>query len=182
MVDMRIVLAELELAARAAGEHPRRSPATDDTVRLKEQELGVHLPSSYRTFLSVSDGWGWLGRPSTAPGALLSVLEVQPLAVADPELLGISSATFGCELEEHMTYGAHQDTAVFDNRLLARALAISSYTEGGIVLLVPGVPAAEEGWEAWHMAHWLPGATRWQSFSEMLAELAREAQRAASRR
>lgn len=90
MVDIIRVLDELERAAALVGQHPRKAPATEEAIRLKQRELNARLPDSYRAFLLVSDGWDWLGKPSTTPGPIVPIASVEPLAAADPHLLATS--------------------------------------------------------------------------------------------
>ena len=51
---------------------------------------------------------------------------------------------------------------------LQTALEISDVGDAGIYLLNPQVVTEEGEWETWFFANWLPGATRYRSFQELM--------------
>ena len=65
-------------------------------------------------------------------------------------------------------YGDHQDPARFRQEYLETALEISAEGDSAIYLLNPKVTSPEGEWEAWFFANWLPGASRYRSFWEMM--------------
>lgn len=69
-----------------------RPPASESAIRHYEQRLGMPLPPSYRTFLSMHNGFEWLA----FPGHMLSIEEASPRGEYWPDIkewkLGMSEA------------------------------------------------------------------------------------------
>lgn len=67
----------VEIAALPAYAHVRPlpgPPSTDAQIQAYEQYLGLRLPPSYRTLLSLHDGYDWL----MYPGHMLSIRDLMP--------------------------------------------------------------------------------------------------------
>ncbi|GAA4264001.1 SMI1/KNR4 family protein [Dactylosporangium darangshiense] len=130
-----------------------------------ESRLGCTLPPSYRGFLAnaedvlLNDEYrllpahevGWLR--DLAPG-IVDDWELTMEGIVDP-------------------VGVRDNYEVFPSTWFARylrgTLLISEDQGEGVYLLNPGVIDENGEWEAWFVAHWVPGADRARSFGEMLA-------------
>jgi len=146
-------------------------PASEAEIAAAEARIGQSLPPSYRAFLSVSNGC-WMPCFGET-GRLAPVGEIAPLNEAAPELVemwqenDLASPTD----EEYFVYGDEQDSSTLRAEYLSTAILISALGEGeGQYLLNPQVVTADDEWEAWFMADWLPGAIRYRSFAEMLQD------------
>jgi hypothetical protein len=144
-------------------------PASDEQIRAAEQRLGTTLPPSYREFLQVTNGWRTTG---DFIDRLWSAEEIAWFSVRnqswidawnDPQYAGpaVSEA-------EHRTYGPEQDSAVFRAEYLKTTLEISDIGDSAILLLNPQVITEDGEWEAWMLANWLPGASRYRSFWDLM--------------
>ncbi|MCX5384133.1 SMI1/KNR4 family protein [Streptomyces sp. NBC_00083] len=141
--------------------------ATPEVLRALEQRLGTVLPPSYRQFLLTSDGW-----LSTTHDIdrLLPAEEVGWTRDLDPELVdlwteGRDDPSFDVSDDDYFRYGEGQDPALLRPAYLRHTLTISHTPDAtDVYLLNPRVVTADGEWEAWHLAHWLPGAVRHQSF------------------
>ena len=51
---------------------------------------------------------------------------------------------------------------------LESALEVSEEGDSAVYLLNPEVVTADGEWEAWFFANWLPGASRYRSFTELM--------------
>jgi hypothetical protein len=143
-----------------------------------ETRLGIQLPPSYRAFLATSNGFR---QPGRIVPRLYSTEEIDWLKVKDPEaidgwILGatLEAAFYGpvpsIPDEEYFIYDKKQDSSNLRPEHLRTALQISARETVGtaIYLLNPQVITAEGEWEAWFFAHWLPGATRYRSFLDLM--------------
>lgn len=134
-----------------------------------EQRLGTVLPPSYRDFLRTSDGW----LDTTCEIArLLPAREVGRARDLDPELVSgwvDASDRDGVPDEEYFVYGDEQDCCALRTEYLSDTLKISHTPgSGDVYLLNPHVVTHEGEWEAWYLAHWLPGAVRYRSFWDLM--------------
>lgn len=68
----------------------------------------------------------------------------------------------------YFSYGDDQDSVNLRPEYLRTALEISDYGDAAIYMLNPKVVFADGEWEAWMLASWLPGASRYRSFWELL--------------
>ena len=144
--------------------------ATDEELTQTEQRLDVSLPPSYRAFLATSNGWRC---PSTSIPRLWAAEEIERLAVTDPNVIdGWSEHTEPVGDADYCVYGDQQQPHNFRPEYLKRALQISEKEIAGsaVYLLVPDVVTPEGEWEAWMLAHWLPGAKRYRSFKELMED------------
>ncbi|MBC9712815.1 SMI1/KNR4 family protein [Streptomyces sp. TRM66268-LWL] len=140
--------------------------ATQAEVAALESRLGTALPPSYRQFLLTSDGW--LDTTSEIR-RLLPVREVGWARDLDPDLVEDRIDDVAVPDEEYFVYGEQQATFSYRPEYLARTLKISHTPDAtDVYLLNPCVVTPEGEWEAWYLAHWLPGAVRYRSFWELM--------------
>ncbi len=148
--------------------------ATDTEISTVEATLKTTLPSSYRSFLKVSNGWQKI---DNMIGKLFSIQEVNWLASRNQEL--IDGWMNGVELgggssfvpdEEYFVYGDEQDSTSLRNEYLQTALEIGGDANQGLLLLNPQITSENGEWEAWFFANWLPGAERYKSFQELIQD------------
>lgn len=145
--------------------------ATEDQIAALEKRLDAALPPSYREFLAVTNGWLTTG---TSIDRLWGVEGVEwfrvrhlhdwiePWTIAPPMVIPDA---------EYFNYGPDQDPTTMRAEYLPATLEISDVGDAAILLLNPKVITAEGEWEAWHHASWLPGASRFRSFWELMQEL-----------
>ncbi|MFB8034415.1 SMI1/KNR4 family protein [Streptomyces sp. NPDC056004] len=143
--------------------------ATPEELAALEARLGTVLPPSYREFLQTSDGWL---DTTTSIRRLLPVRETGWLKDLDPELIDLS--TGGQEPvdipdEDYFVYGDDQDPCAVRTEYLTDMLKISHTPEAlDVYLLNPHIITPDGEWEAWYLAHWLPGAVRYRSFWDLM--------------
>lgn len=150
--------------------------ATEEQIQQLEERLGTPLPPSYRAFLQFTNGWRATGHFIPA---LWSTEEVEWFAVRNQETIDVwleGERYDGREPdpvpdEEYLAYGAEgagEDT--FRSAYLQTTLEISDRERAGtaVYLLNPQIVTPEGEWEAWFFAHWIPGATRYRSFWELM--------------
>ena len=134
-------------------------PATDEQISQLEKRLGYRLPPSYRNFLLTTNGWL---RTSFCIARIRPVSEVDWLESDTPELLDGSSPEEGGDLmqdypsEEYFSYDGRP---IFDCEHFRGSLVIADPIPGDsmIYVLNPFVVARDGEWEAWRVAHWIPG-------------------------
>ncbi|MFC4465346.1 SMI1/KNR4 family protein [Streptomyces xiangluensis] len=145
--------------------------ATTEEVDALEDRLGATLPTSYQQFLLTSNGWL---NTTHDIDRILPVREVGWARDLDPDLVtgwtdGHGDAGFRVDDEEYFVYGEAQDPVSFRPEYLPHTLKISHTPEAtDVYLLNPCVVTPEGEWEAWYLAHWLPGAVRYRSFWELM--------------
>ena len=154
--------------------------ATESQIIRAEARLGTALPSSYRSFLKVSNGWQ---RTTPFINKLWSAEEINWFSVRhqnwinewlqNPRYLAAESHNGKLSLpsipgEEYFTYGNEQDCSKIRVEYLPTTLEISQRREGAIYLLNPHVATVNGEWEAWFLGDWLPGADRYCSFQDMM--------------
>ncbi|MFI6351877.1 SMI1/KNR4 family protein [Streptomyces sp. NPDC050743] len=148
-----------------------RAGAGLDVVGALEDRLGAVLPTSYRQFLLTSDGW--LNTTSDIE-RILSAQEVGWTRDLDPALAAAWTDAYGAAGariadEEYFVYGEAQDPVSIRPEHVPHTLKISHTPEATeVYLLNPCVVSADGEWEAWFIAHWLPGAVRYQSFWDLM--------------
>ncbi|MHB1134096.1 MAG: SMI1/KNR4 family protein [Chloroflexota bacterium] len=148
--------------------------ASEEQLARAETRLGTRLPPSYRAFLRTSNGWRATG---TFIDYVYACEELEWFrarhqqwidAYVSPPLLHFLRPTPRLSDAEYYVYGEEQDSARFRPEYLRTALAISAEGDSAIYLLNPQVVTPEGEWEAWFFANWLPGASRYRSFWEMM--------------
>lgn len=146
--------------------------ATEQQIIALEARLGKPLPPSYRAFLRTSNGWRQSG---AFIDRLYSVDEVDWFRVRNRQWIdAFTLGGFATLLSpsvpdvEYLVYDDQQDPARGRWEYLQDALEISPVGDAAIYLLNPRVVFPDGEWEAWFFANWLPGATRYRSFREMM--------------
>jgi hypothetical protein len=145
--------------------------ATREEVGALEDRLGTTLPPSYRQFLLMSNGWL---NTTTDIERVLPVQEVGWTRDLDPELVGgwtdgHDAADLRVDDEEYFVYGEAQDPVSIRREYLPHTLKISHTPDAtDVYLLNPCVVTPDGEWEAWYLAHWLPGAVRYRSFWDLM--------------
>lgn len=159
--------------------------ASEVQIAAVEARLSIRLPTSYREFLKVSNGWR-----QTTPFIyrVLAIEEVewfairhadwiasfkqkfsacQPLTPVD-NLSNGASRGYSISDAEYFVYGQEQDCSKIRVEYLSACLGISEKGESSIYLLNPRVLNHQQEWEAWFFGDWLPGADRYPSFQSMM--------------
>jgi hypothetical protein len=144
--------------------------ASEAELQAAEARLGLQFPPSYRQFLAFSNGWHVI---TPFIERLWSAAEVDRYATRHQDL--IDAWRLGARQyptprvpdERYFTYGAQQDPVDMRAEYLDTVIEISDVADG-VLLLNPAVVAADDEWEAWFFASWLPGATRYPSFWELM--------------
>jgi hypothetical protein len=143
--------------------------ATEQAIQALEARLGNVLPSSYRSFLLVSNGWRLPG--NTVP-RLWSTTEIEWFATQNQEFITALTPEMMPPVpdDEYFIYGDAQDSVTMRIEYLLTALQISAREVAGTAtyLLNPQVVTEDGEWEAWSYAHWFPGAYRYRSFWELM--------------
>ncbi|MFD4945997.1 SMI1/KNR4 family protein [Streptomyces sp. NPDC058409] len=145
--------------------------ATGEDLSALEQRLGTVLPASYRQFLLTSNGWL---NTTHAIDRILPLQEVGWARDLDPELItgwtdGPTETASRVSDEEYFVYGEAQDPTSLRPVYLPHTLMISHTPNAtDVYLLNPCVVTADGEWEAWYLAHWLPGAVRYRSFWDLM--------------
>ena len=145
--------------------------ATAEQLDVAEARLGVTLPPSYREFLTVTNGWRQTG---TSIWRMWSTEEIDWFRARNADWIDAYVNPFGgleglsLTDEEYLVYGKSQDSVRFRVEYLESALEISDEGDSAIYLLNPEVVTADGEWEAWFFANWLPGASRYRSFAELM--------------
>lgn len=105
-------------------------------INAAEKRLGVTLPGDYKTFLTITNGW--TASAFTEP-AFVAIEKIDYLKNIDSELISIWKET--------------GNDATADQ--LSRSICITEKEEEQLFLLIP--PIANENWQYWKFAHWIPG-------------------------
>ncbi|MGN9787995.1 SMI1/KNR4 family protein [Nonomuraea sp. ZG12] len=149
--------------------------ASEAEILVHEERLGTRLPPSYRQFLQTSNGWLLAEEENEESQDFLSPLvrigwfrDIEPTYATgwfdnDPRrpLPTVPD-------EEYFIYGEGQDCSLhFRTEYVADTLLIGAEDEGQF-LLNPHIKTPDGEWEAWYLAHWLPGAQRYRSFWDLI--------------
>ncbi|MCA9884985.1 MAG: SMI1/KNR4 family protein [Anaerolineae bacterium] len=151
--------------------------ATDQEIRQLEARLEKKLPSSYKSFLRVTNGWN--GILTNSIYSMDTTISINWFIVRYRNWF--DQFILGTEFEEQAdnfinndadhSYGPNQNTHNFSIAHWKRTLAISERGDSAVLLLNPLVVDESGEWEAWHFANWNPGARKFKSFSVMMIEL-----------
>ena len=135
--------------------------ATEEEITQAETRLGIALPPSYRTFLTVTNGWR---RTTHFVERVQTVSEIGWYRDVGPEAL---AGWLEGEQWSVQQYAGLDDVPLTGDGL-KDALAVSDYDDGIYVLLPrPTEPGGE--WPAWFFAPWVPGEQEYASFWELMA-------------
>jgi hypothetical protein len=147
--------------------------ATEGEIFSAEQRLGVSLPPSYRSFLSISNGW----RPfSHFVERLLPVQEIERFLVTAPEDLRLIQKYYKEDEvsdSEYLDYETPRHMVALRHRYYPESLVVGRAWDGGggeLVLLNPNITFPNGEWETILFADWIPGNWRYRSFREFVEE------------
>jgi hypothetical protein len=143
-------------------------PATSDMIEVKEKELGIELPSSYKEFLMTSNGFRFV---STFLNNLLPIRDVDWARNTEEkwwfDLMEDYPTVVPDEL--YLNY-ENQDCTNNRNEYYRQSLKISEWYDGMCIFLNPQIKNGDE-WEVLEYATWYPGAERYRSFKEYLEKV-----------
>jgi hypothetical protein len=150
------------------------SGATEQQISMAEERLKIVLPSSYRDFLNVSNGWPELPQALN----LRSVDLIDWFHIENQEWIDIWLDSFPSDRGAHIPVEDGQYLKYDENdrkcwsqplrhEYLQTCLQLSDEIEGEVVLLNPKTIHNGE-WEAWIFSNRGPGSKRYRSFSEMI--------------
>ena len=148
------------------------SAAASEIIRAEER-LGVTFPPSYRSFLSISNGW-WPF--STFIERLVTVQEVEQLQTVDPEKLSSLLKAYGGEDTvsdaDYLNYETPRNVEMMRMRYYADSLLVGNGwgVEDDMVLLNPSIVFPNGEWEVIFFANWIPGNQRYRSFLDFVVE------------
>lgn len=179
---LEVLRAEDRKHTRRAGDDPADGQlrlgapeASEAEILAHEKRLGTRLPPSYRQFLQVSDGWLLMDEENEESEDFLSPLaRVGWFRDVDP---AYATGWFDDDPrrplptvpdQEYFIYGEGQDCSLhFRTEYVVDTLLIGGEDEGHF-LLNPHIRTPDGEWEAWYLAHWLPGAERHRSFWDLV--------------
>jgi hypothetical protein len=147
-------------------------PATENEIVETEQRLGLKLPPSYRSFLSISNGW----RPFPIIEWLLPVQEIERFRIAEPEDLALIQECFperDTPDEAYLDYETPKNVEALRPRYFPDCLLVGRRWErsgGELFLLNPHIAFPDGEWEAIFFANWIPGNTRFRSFCDLIKD------------
>lgn len=160
-----------------------RPPATEVEICAAEARLGVRFPPSYRSFLSISNGWRIF---NSFVEQLLPVQEIDRFRFRDPESfesmesahemivgrVGYDSSVVSDEV--YLDYEDPVHNMALRQHYYGDSLLISEASESELVLLNPFVVFPDGEWETIFSAAWIPGNERFRSFRDYLEKVVRE--------
>lgn len=148
-----------------------REPASVVDIECLEQRLGVPLPTSYKRFLLVSNGFPVHGLDAE-DGSLRPAEAIGWLRDNEPDLVQAWSRTSSPVADElYFNHGPEQDTIHLRAEYMKSTLQLSDFVDSAVVLLNSVVVDARGEWEAWDFSNAFPGAYRYRSFEELMAGL-----------
>ena len=147
------------------------SPASDQAVVDAERRFGGPLPSDYRAFLAVSDGFDDpAGHPITH---VRGAGEVAAVAKDDQSWGRMSKSRLSDGV--YFSYTA-QASAEYRPAHLRHGLLLCGGERAGegdaVILLNPQVAWPDGRYEAWKLANWIPGVERHRDFGEIMLDAA----------
>jgi len=149
-----------------------REGASVEQLALAEKRLGVSLPPSYRTFLEATNGCLTGGDFIYEMWPVETIdwfMKLEPQWVEAYTGPGLPDEPTVSD-DKYFVYGPKQDPAYLPVEYLTTALQISPTGDNAVYLLNPRVVSEAGEWEAWFFANWLPGATRYHSFLDMMLD------------
>jgi cell wall assembly regulator SMI1 len=142
-------------------------PASEEQIRLKEKELGIHLPESYKEFLFITNGFKQV---SNFTGNLYSVDMIDWTKKLEPDLLEAyeDQEDFDSELTDEML----NDYSDINNSKwkfsdFKETIVISDWGDATLVMLNPNSKNKID-YEVWEFGNWFPGAHRFQTFTHFI--------------
>ena len=160
-----------------------RPAAPESEICEAETRLGVRFPPSYRSFLSVSNGWRIF---NSFVEQLLPVQEIDRFRFRDPESFALMESAremivgrVGYDSsvvpdEVYLDYENPAHNMALRQHYYGDSLLISEASESELVLLNPFVVSPDGEWETIFSAHWIPGNERFRSFRDYLEKVVRD--------
>jgi hypothetical protein len=140
-------------------------PASLNEIGAAETRLHVSLPPSYKTFLSITNGWRQLGMDAE-PAKVFATTEIQWLKDYCPLWIETHGNDEPFDEQEYLRYGPTQRDWPAPARYLKASLAISRNVDCAIYLLNPLVIDARGEWEAWRLSK--HGVHRERTFFDLM--------------
>ncbi|MEU8438404.1 SMI1/KNR4 family protein [Streptomyces sp. NPDC029216] len=180
---LRTWSAERDAARRAedASEPPLGwlgfDPAPPERIAALEARLGAPLPPSYRSFLSVTDGWRWAGEfvellaPAAEVGLLREMTEFlhEDLTLWEQEDLDEDEDEDEDLDDEDEDDGDEDDGEAYESERWNRAVQISLTGDQTWLLLDPGDVGDDGEWAAYRYSTWSgSGPVRHDSFAGLM--------------
>jgi hypothetical protein len=147
-------------------------PASESEILEAESRLEVTLPPSYRSFLSISNGW----RPlSHFIERLLPVQQINLFRLANPEAAKMIPEYYQNDDfsdEDYLDYETPRHMVALRTHYYPDSILVgrSWGCEDDMILLNPSIVFANGEWEAIFFANWLPGNQRYRSFRDLVME------------
>jgi hypothetical protein len=148
---------------------PGNPAASEQQLAAVEERLKIKLPPSYRTFLSVSNGWRFDSEFTPVIRAAEKIRWFRKEHKDWYEAYQMSAEPL-CVMEKDYFDYAKQDCVVFEIKHLAQVLCISEIGDDAVVLLNPMVVWPDGEWETWFFSNSSPGATRYRSFADWMSQ------------
>ena len=145
-------------------------PASEEEVLEVEMRLGLTLPPSYRSFLSVSNGW----RPfDNLIERLMTVLEIGYYREIDPEDVAMTQKYFqenDISDIDYLDYDNPAHCEALRHRYYPTSVLIGKGwgVESERILLNPSIVSIGGEWEVIYFANWIPGNRRYRSFRHFM--------------
>lgn len=142
-------------------------PATLEDIQLKEEELGIELPESYKEFLLTSNGFKQI---THFVAHLFPVQKIGWLRDLDPDLIDayFTMVEFDAEItDEQLSLYDEEHSGIWRYSDFKNCIMISDWGDSAILLLNPN--SFKDGeCEVWGFANWYPGAVRYPNFRSYL--------------
>jgi hypothetical protein len=142
-------------------------PASQELLLEVEQRLGLRLPPSYRSFLSITNGWHLFG---SFIERLIPVDDVNWLRLVEPDTLAELQECYqedDVSDEQYLDYDTPKNQVLLRHRYWPDCLLVSKGWDGEMILLNSKIVFATGEWEAIFFANWVPGNERYRSFREL---------------
>jgi hypothetical protein len=164
-----MVVLKTYAAATGQDKFPANAGATEDQLAEAEARLKIKLPSSYRAFLSASNGWKFASDMTPVIRPVGKIRWFRKEHKDWHEAYRMSVEPLSVMGKDYFDY-ANQNCAEFEIKHLAQALCISEIGGDAVVLLNPMVIWPDGEWETWFFSNSSPGATRYRSFASWMCE------------
>jgi hypothetical protein len=157
------------VAATSLEEFPANAGASEDQLAAAEERLKIKFPPSYRTFLSACNGWKFADDITPIIRPVENIRWFRKEHKDWYEAYQMTAEPLSVMEKDYFDY-AKQDCVVFEIKHLAQALCISEIGDDAVVLLNPMVIWPDGEWETWFFSNSAPGATRYRSFADWMAD------------
>jgi hypothetical protein len=145
------------------------APASAPQLAALEARLGMTMPPTLRSFLSLSNGAMPIIDSTEAAFDLFPIERMGWLHEQDPELVEIwNRDPVWVPDAVYNRYGPTQDVVHIRRAYLKRMVTLSPVVDGGVFLLNPQVRFKDRELEVWDFSVKYPGAKRYPSFASLL--------------